>query len=99
MRLFPQAPEIFRLEVVEPRRSQGIGRRLIGAMEEAARARSFEQTSLGVGHENSRAHELYQALHYEDTAITEYWDEYQYPLPDGGIGVARDLCRYLVKQL
>ena len=31
--------------------------------------------------------------------LREYYDEYQYPLENGGYGVARDLCRYLVKQI
>ena len=42
---------------------------------------------------------LYQTLGYQDTALTEYFDEYEYPLEDGGFGLARDLCRYLVKAL
>ena len=99
MRLFPNAPEIYRLEVREPYRSTGLGRLLIGAMEAQAAADGYPAVSLGVGHENPRAYALYQVLGYEDTALTEYYDEYQYPLEGGGFGLARDLCRYLVKRL
>ena len=99
MRLFPDAPEIYRLEVREAFRSAGLGRLLIEALESEARSRGFHEVSLGVGHENPRAYRLYQSLGYQDTVLTEYSDEYQYPLEGGGFGFARDLCRYLVKQL
>jgi ribosomal protein S18 acetylase RimI-like enzyme len=97
--LFPEAPEIYRLEVRESHRSQGIGRSLIAGMEAHAVARGFKAISLGVGHENPKAYSLYQELGFEDTELEEYFDEYQYPLKDGGFGTARDLCRYLVKRI
>jgi ribosomal protein S18 acetylase RimI-like enzyme len=99
LRLFPKAPEIYRLEVRAPFRSTGLGRLLIGAMESEAVREGFREVSLGVGHENPRAYALYQTLGYQDTALTEYFDEYEYPLEDGGFGLARDICRYLVKVL
>lgn len=98
-RLFPDAPEIYRLEVSELLRSTGIGRALITAMEHAAAARGYPQVSLGVGHDNPRAYALYQALGYENTALDAYYDEYEYPLDSGAIATARDLCRYLVKRV
>ena len=82
--LFPLAPEIFRLEVVETRRSQGIGTRLLDALCAAATAQGFPAVSLGVAHANPRAHALYRRLGFEETPLTEYYDEYQYPLEDGG---------------
>lgn len=96
---FPDAPELFRLEVEASHRARGIGTQVIKDMEALVKARGFRQVSLGVGHENPRAYKLYKRLGYEDTEITEYYDEYQYPLPDGGVATAKDLCRYLVKVL
>lgn len=96
-RLFPDSPEIYRLEVLAEHRSAGIGRRLIAAMEASAANRGYQSVSLGVDHANTRAYALYRAIGYVDTALTEYFDEYDYPLPGGGTATARDLCRYLVK--
>ena len=97
--LFPDAPEIYRLEVLEQHRSGGIGQRIIEALEDEARARSYPAISLGVDHENPRAYALYQRLGYQVTTLDAYYDEYDYPLPDGEVGRAKDLCRYLVKPL
>ncbi len=97
--LFPEAPEIYRLEVRESYRSQGIGRALIANMESRAALKGFEAISLGVSHANPKAYSLYRELGFEDTELEEYFDEYQYPLMDGGLGLARDLCRYMVKRL
>lgn len=97
--LFPDAPEIYRLEVLEQHRSGGIGQRIIEALEDEARARSYRAISLGVGHENPRAYALYQRLGYQNTSLDAYYDEYDYPLSDGEVGHAKDLCRYLVKPL
>lgn len=99
MRLFPDAPEIYRLEVRADQRSSGIGRELIEKMESAAASRGYGEVSLGVGHENPRAYSLYKRLGFEDTELDEYVDEYEYPLNDGQLGVARDVCRYLVKRI
>lgn len=99
MRLFPEAPEIYRLEVRESYRSHGIGRSLIAEMESQAASKGFNAISLGVGHENPKAYSLYRELGFEDTELEAYFDEYQYPLKEGGFGIARDLCRYMVKRL
>ncbi len=99
LRLFPDAPEIYRLEVREAHRSAGLGRALINAMIEQAAARGFPAVSLGVGHENPRAYALYRQLGFADTELEAYYDEYQYPLEEGGYGTARDLCRYLLKHI
>ena len=64
-----------------------------------AASKGFKEVSLGVGYENPKAYSLYRELGFEDTELEEYFDEYQYPLEGGGLGVARDLCRYLVKRL
>jgi len=97
--LFPDAPEIFRLDVVARYRGQGIGTQLVSAMENSARGRRYSLVSLGVAHDNPRACRLYRQMGYEDTALSEYYDEYRYPAEDGSIRIARDLCRYLVKSL
>ena len=97
--LFPEAPEIYRLEVREELRSKGIGRQIISVLENAALANAYSAVSLGVAHDNARAYALYKELGYQDTPLDAYYDEYAYPLPGGGVGHASDLCRYLVKRL
>jgi ribosomal protein S18 acetylase RimI-like enzyme len=99
MKLYPDAPEIYRLEIRESLRSSGIGRELIAKMESAAAYRGFSRVSLGVGHENPRACSLYRQLGYEETELEAYVDEYEYPLKEGGFGTAKDLCRFLVKRI
>ena len=98
-RRFPGAPELYRLEVREALRSCGIGQALIADMASAAADRGFAQVSLGVAHANPRAYALYKRLGFEDTALDQYIDEYRYPLDGGGFGVARDVCRFMVKRL
>ena len=98
-RLFPNAPEILRLDIAEPYRSQGIGTKLISEIEQEALTRGFSQLSLGVAHTNPRAHSLYLKLGFEQTSIFEYYDEYQWQTANGSIESAKDLCRYLVKKI
>ena len=98
-KLHPESPEVYRLEVREDRRSQGVGKRLLQAMEEEARRRSVRSISLGVSYENPRAHALYESIGFVASPLVEYFDEYEYPLKGGGLGLARDRCRYLVKDL
>ena len=97
--LFPDTPEIFRLDVDEQRRSQGIGSALIAVMEEEARRRGYTRLGLGVAHENPRALALYERVGFERTAITSYYDEYKYQIGDGPVETARDLCRFLTKPI
>jgi len=98
-RRFPDAPEIYRLDVAEAARSRGIGTALIAAMEAAASARGICSISLGVGHGNLGALRLYERLGFARTSLDEYIDEYRYETADGRVATARDLCRYLVKLL
>ncbi len=98
-RLFPNAPEILRLDVSESHRSKGIGTKLIIEMEKEALTRGLEQISLGVAHSNPRAHALYLNLGFEQTSILEYYDEYHWQIGNGPVETAKDLCRYLVKSI
>lgn len=97
--LWPKAPEVLRLNVNPEVQSLGIGSRLISAMEVEAKRRGFPSISLGVAHDNERAYQLYLRLGYGDTELTSYRDEYQYPTPGGGVALASEVCRYLVKPL
>ena len=99
IRLFPDSPEIYRLDVRQEFRSKGIGTKLIEAMESSASVKGFQSVSLGVDYDNPRAYKLYKRLGFEDTELTEYYDEYIYPISEGKTATARDLCRYLVKQI
>jgi ribosomal protein S18 acetylase RimI-like enzyme len=50
-------------------RGQGVGSRLIAAIEEIARARCHHTTVIGVLMGNTRAHALYDRLGFRDYAV------------------------------
>jgi ribosomal protein S18 acetylase RimI-like enzyme len=58
------------LVVSESDRSRGIGRRLIWAMEDAARARGLKRIGIGVLAGSDRVHRFYTTLGYRDYAIS-----------------------------
>ena len=58
------------LVVSESDRSRGIGRRLILAMENAARTRGLKRMGIGVLAGSERVHRLYKKLGYRDYAIS-----------------------------
>lgn len=57
------------LSVTERMRGHGIGSQLIGAMEDAARARGLRTVVIGVLAASERVHELYNRLGDRDHAI------------------------------
>jgi GNAT superfamily N-acetyltransferase len=61
---------IAELVVSEGDRGRGIGRRLIAAMEDAARARGLKRMGIGVLAGSDRVHRLYTTLGYRDYAIS-----------------------------
>lgn len=61
---------IAELVVSESDRNRGIGRRLILAMEDAARARGLKRIGIGVLAGSDRVHRLYTTLGYRDYAIS-----------------------------
>ena len=81
-------PEVEDLYVAEGVRSNGIGTRLLNEAEERALAHGYTRTGLAVGVENTRAQQLYERTGYTDASLGEFW-------VDG----AREVCRYLVKEL
>lgn len=97
--LHPLAPEIYRLSVLEPHQSQGIGTRLVQEMEQAAIERGYQTVSLGVAYDNPRAFALYRKLNYQPVEPVEYYDEYRYQLPGQDIQTVRDRCRFMTKAL
>jgi ribosomal protein S18 acetylase RimI-like enzyme len=60
---------IAELSVAEAMRGQGVGSRLIAAIEEIARARCHHTTVIGVLMGNTRAHALYDRLGFRDYAV------------------------------
>ncbi|KAK7970157.1 gnat family protein acetyltransferase [Apiospora saccharicola] len=52
---------------------KGVGTRLIGALEERARAEGFKQIWLTVWEENPKAHRLYERLGYRKAGETGFW--------------------------
>ncbi|MBR1153386.1 GNAT family N-acetyltransferase [Bradyrhizobium sp. JYMT SZCCT0428] len=61
---------IAELVVTRGQRGRGIGRRLMLAMEDAARARGLKRMGIGVLAGSDRVHRLYTALGYRDYAIS-----------------------------
>jgi GNAT superfamily N-acetyltransferase len=69
-------PELNGIAVLPEYRSQGLGRRLIAAAEQMARAREFREMCVGVEPENTRARSLYERLGYRDWGhgvVEAYW--------------------------
>jgi ribosomal protein S18 acetylase RimI-like enzyme len=60
----PDAVTLWQLSTHPDHRSRGLGRRLIAALEQRARARGYTQARLSVERDNVRAHALYQRLGY-----------------------------------
>ena len=60
---------IFELFVVEAVRGEGVGRALIAACEEWARAKSFKTIQIGVLAGNTRAAKIYREAGYSDYAL------------------------------
>jgi GNAT superfamily N-acetyltransferase len=61
---------IAELVVTQGQRGRGIGRRLMLAMEDAARARRLKRMGIGVLAGSDRVHRLYTELGYRDYAIS-----------------------------
>ena len=57
------------LSVSETMRGHGVGSRLIAAIEDVARARSYKTAVIGVLAQSARVHALYNRLGYRDHAI------------------------------
>jgi ribosomal protein S18 acetylase RimI-like enzyme len=77
---FAAAPllNIHDLAVLESHRGQGIGRRLLAAVEQAARARGCAKLTLEVVEKNQRAQGLYKSFGFEagapaDTGVTFFY--------------------------
>ena len=60
---------IAELAVSEAARGRGVGTRLIGAIEDIARARGYRTVEVGVLAGNTRVHKLYRRLGFHDHAV------------------------------
>jgi len=97
--VYPDCPEIFRLNVLPNYRSMGLGTLLIDEFERLARARGLPHIGLGVTYENPGAFALYQRLGYGEPAPSDFMDEYDVPQPDGQIIHHSHKAHFLVKSL
>jgi ribosomal protein S18 acetylase RimI-like enzyme len=96
---YPVCPEIYRLEVLRPYRSIGIGSLLIDAGCEEAKEREFEEIGLGVDTTNPRANSLYLRLNFHQSSISHYLDEYKYINQVGEVVSVSESGTWLVKTL
>ena len=60
--------------VLTPYRSQGIGTAIMAEVERLSRERGYIRVSVGVGLDNTRAHDLYLRLGYVDTNFGPFED-------------------------
>jgi GNAT superfamily N-acetyltransferase len=97
-RRWPGTPEIYRLRVLAPYRSLGIGTLQIQHLEEAAAAKGHARIGLGVHAGNGRAHALYVRLGYEPDP-EPFVDEYTVTLADGSASLVRQTSIFLVKAI
>jgi ribosomal protein S18 acetylase RimI-like enzyme len=95
--VFPGCPEIFALEVIEQRRSQGVGKRLVVVAEALAQARGHTCIGLGVALTNSRARILYERLGYRAWVGGTYLDRSQRLDPNGEPVWVVERCVFMVK--
>ena len=98
-RALPGCPEIFALRVHPDDQSQGLGRRLVAALEELALGRGCAQVGLGVAVANPRAESLYRRLGYRDADAPRYRDRWAWLDAEGTVHPEADECRFLVKPL
>jgi ribosomal protein S18 acetylase RimI-like enzyme len=96
---FPNCPEIYRLEVLKPYRSIGIGRLLINIVCEEATEKGFEMIGLGVDDLNLRASSLYQRLSFVQSSVNHYIDEYQQLNEAGEVVKVAESGTWLIKTL
>ncbi len=75
---FPRHLHLFALDVAQPLRRRGIGTRLIGHVEEEARARRLAGVYLEVSRDNVDARRLYEALGYVEDGkpFQNSWNRY-----------------------
>jgi uncharacterized protein (DUF952 family)/GNAT superfamily N-acetyltransferase len=66
LRLDPTTAEIRRMYVVPGSRSRGVARRLLGAVEDAARRRGYQQVVLDTGDRQPHAESLYRSAGYRE---------------------------------
>jgi GNAT superfamily N-acetyltransferase len=80
-RLDDEAAEIKRMYVAPAARRRGVARRLLAALEDAARARGYRVVRLDTGARQPHAMELYRAAGYADIGnfnanpLAAYWGE------------------------
>ena len=80
-RIAPDAAEIKRMYVVPGARRRGVARRLLGALEDAARERGYAFVRLDTGPKQQHAVALYASAGYSEIAnfnanpIAAYWGE------------------------
>jgi GNAT superfamily N-acetyltransferase len=95
--LYPDTPEIYRLNVMQTHRARGIGTQLVGACEQEARQREFRSLGLAVDDTNPRARALYLRLGYAPSKMMHSVDRYCYRLPNGEIQWVEEPGAFLVK--
>jgi GNAT superfamily N-acetyltransferase len=97
--LLPGVPLLNHLEVVEERRNQGVGTRIIAAAERLLADLDFKHVALGIRLDNHDACRLYERLGYQEWEYGHLQTSYVVFLADGGEDRRPELCRILVKDL
>lgn len=94
----PGVPELNHLEIHPDHRSRGIGTQLITHGEQLALQLGYQQITICVGVDNSRAHALYRRLGYVDWGHGTVDSSYASYAPDGTVRHFVETIHVLVKQ-
>jgi len=96
---YPDCPEIYRLNVLEGFREQGIATAIIKRCKNEALKRECKLIGLGTDPNISSKDNLYIQLGYEPSTVDRYKDTYKTRLDDGTVTTIRKEAQFLIKRL
>ncbi|MBC8552535.1 MAG: GNAT family N-acetyltransferase [Candidatus Brocadiales bacterium] len=96
---YPDCPEIYRLNVLEEFREQGIATAIIKRCENEALKRECKLIGLGTDPNISPKDNLYKRSGYESSTVGSYIDTYKTGSEDGTVATISKEAQFLIKSL